>query len=345
MKRILALIVALLLICSLFTACNEEEKEVEAEPVFKEEIIEESQFYKNMQSNDRTIAVMIDNDSDYTGPQAGLENAFMIYEAYVEGGNTRMMALYKRSFFTEENIADRIGPVRSSRHYFLDFALENDAIYAHCGFSPRAQQEIASRGVNNINGLYENAPFFRFTQYNNTWHNLYTDFKRLDVAADSHGYERKTDVTYNFLKNYEVPEGVEEALTINIPYLITGVSYEYDEEKGTYIRYKRGKTHTMQNGVTLEATNIIILEMQNFDLDGGDDKGRQDLMNTGEGKGKFITAGKVFDITWKKPTRDAMCRYYIGSKEITLNPGLTFVQIVPPAMAVTIEGAPEVIAE
>ena len=35
--------------------------------------------------------------------------------------------------------ADKVGPMRSSRHYFLDYALENDAIYAHIGWSPQAQ--------------------------------------------------------------------------------------------------------------------------------------------------------------------------------------------------------------
>ncbi|GAE88175.1 hypothetical protein JCM21531_1600 [Acetivibrio straminisolvens JCM 21531] len=28
-----------------------------------------------------------------------------------------------------------IGPVRSARHYFLDYAMEHDAIYVHIGWS------------------------------------------------------------------------------------------------------------------------------------------------------------------------------------------------------------------
>ena len=49
---------------------------------------------------------------------------------------------------------EKIGPVRSSRHYFLDYAMENDAIYVHYGFSEQAKADIATLGVNNINGLY-----------------------------------------------------------------------------------------------------------------------------------------------------------------------------------------------
>ena len=44
--------------------------------------------------NDRPIAVMIDNHSD-AWPQAGLQKAYMIYEIVVEGGETRLMALFK----------------------------------------------------------------------------------------------------------------------------------------------------------------------------------------------------------------------------------------------------------
>ena len=97
------------------------------------------------QGNERTFAVMIDNHNQ-AWPQAGLNKAYLVYEAIVEGGETRLMALFKGV------TVDKIGPVRSSRHYFLDYALENDAIYAHLGWSPQAQGDISSLGVNNING-------------------------------------------------------------------------------------------------------------------------------------------------------------------------------------------------
>ena len=343
MKKFLALLLVTVLAMALFSGCKKEPaKEVIEEIPEVEEVIEPEvpadPFYDKVMTNDRPIAVMIDNDADYKGPQAGLENAFMIYEVIVEGGNTRMMALYKESFFDEETPADRrVGPVRSSRHYFLDFAIENDAIYAHCGWSPKAQEEISSRGVNNINGLYESAPFFRNSEYNNTWHNLYTDYKRLDAAADSHGYRRETSVTYNYLKNYTVPEEGNTATSITIPYSQCNIKYNYNEETGLYERIRRGSAHTMQSGEKINVTNIIILEMTNVNLNDGEGKGRQDLYDTGSGKGKFITAGKVMDITWEKANREAKTKYLYNGEEISLNPGLTFVQIVNPSLGVTVE--------
>ena len=111
-----------------------------------EELVDEPKIFSG---DARPIAVMIDNEKG-AWPQAGLNDAYMIYEITVEGGETRFIA-----FFKGQDTA-KIGPVRSSRHYFLDYVLEHDAIYVHFGWSPLAQSNIKTFGINNINGLYDN---------------------------------------------------------------------------------------------------------------------------------------------------------------------------------------------
>ena len=88
---------------------------------------------------------------------SGLQDSYLNYEIIVEGGLTRIMAIYK-----DKDLA-QIGPVRSSRHYFLDYALESDCIYTHFGWSAYAENDIRTLGVNNINGLYDSYPFWRST--------------------------------------------------------------------------------------------------------------------------------------------------------------------------------------
>lgn len=96
---------------------------------------------------------MIDNHSG-AWPQANLNKAYLVYEIIVEGGETRLMAVFKGQDL------EKIGPIRSSRHYFLDYALENDAIYVHHGWSPQAQNDISALNVNNINGIQESSNNF-----------------------------------------------------------------------------------------------------------------------------------------------------------------------------------------
>ncbi|MEG2310946.1 MAG: DUF3048 domain-containing protein [Clostridia bacterium] len=100
------------------------------------------------QGDTRAIAVMIDNEKP-AWPHSGLQDAYMIYEAIIEGGESRLMALFKNQK------TEQIGPIRSSRHYFVHYAMEHNAIYCHLGWSPKAQSTIKNNNVCNINGLYD----------------------------------------------------------------------------------------------------------------------------------------------------------------------------------------------
>ena len=118
------------------TVSNVEENANNTEVVENQEPVkEEKKEAEIFKGDDRPIAVMIDNHRG-AWPQAGLNKTYLVYEIIVEGGETRLMALFKGKD------VDVVGPVRSSRHYFLDYAMENDAIYAHYGWSPKAKNDI-----------------------------------------------------------------------------------------------------------------------------------------------------------------------------------------------------------
>jgi hypothetical protein len=65
-----------------------------------------------------TVGVMIDNHPD-AYPQSGLVDARVVYEAPVEGGITRYMAIFDAS-----QTSTKAGPVRSARPYYLDWIRE-----------------------------------------------------------------------------------------------------------------------------------------------------------------------------------------------------------------------------
>lgn len=113
----------------------------------------------DLDSNTRPIAIMINNHRTAQPLQTGLNDAYLVYEIVVEGGITRMLAVFK------DADTARIGTIRSSRHYFLDYALENDAIYVHYGWSPQAEEDIYNLGINNVNGMVDGNPFWRDTTF------------------------------------------------------------------------------------------------------------------------------------------------------------------------------------
>ena len=284
--------------------------------------------------NDRPIAVMIDNNN-LAWPQAGLNKAYMVYEIIVEGGETRLMALFKGQDL------DKIGPVRSSRHYFLDYAMENDALYAHFGWSPNAMSDISKYGINNINGITESSEIFWRVKDKLAPHNAVTSTQKILKAAENKKY-RTTSNKESVLKYTadEVDlENGQVATTVTIPHsTLQKVTYEYDAENKVYKRYARKKAQTdWDTGEAVVTKNIIITFCNNMNLP-GDTEGRQDLKNIGTFDGYYITNGKAIKIKCIKSARDKQTKYQdLEGNDIEVNDGNTFVNICPIDANVVIE--------
>lgn len=288
----------------------------------------------DINSNERPVAVMINNHSSARPYHTGLQDAYLIYEIIVEGGYTRYMALYK------DSSVDKIGSVRSSRHYFLDYALENDAVYVHWGWSPEAENDIDELNVDNINGLsHEQYYFYRDNSLNVGFeHRGFTKMSLIDKAIEKFGYRKTSDK--KTLLNYSVDEikldkvdGAIKANEIEIPYSkIVTTSYTYDSNDKVYRRFVNGEEHI--DYVTKKqynVKNIIVYQVSNSTLT-GDVKGRQDIDNIGSGTGYYISNGYAVPIKWSKKSRTAQTVYtYMDGTEIKVNDGNTYIQIQPKA--------------
>jgi len=287
--------------------------------------------------NDRPIAVMIDNHNE-AWPQAGMQDAYMVYEIIVEGGETRLMALFKGA-----NV-EKIGPVRSARHYFVDYVMENDAIYTHFGQSPQADTDIKKFKINNINGIAEDGVTFWRVKDKKSPHNAVTSTEKILESAKNKKY--KTTSTKESILNYVTDEvnleDGQEAVNITIPHSnLQTVQYLYDEENKVYERYARKKEQTdWTTKKTITTKNIIITFCDNYTLEDKENKGRQGLKNIGTFDGYYITNGKAIKIKCVKNARDKQTIYQdLDGNKIEVNDGNTFVNICPTNAKVTIEGA------
>ena len=279
-------------------------------------------------SNDRPLCVMIDNLVGTTN-HVGLQKSYLNYEIIVEGGLTRIMAIYK------DKDVSLMGPVRSSRHYFLDYALENDCLYAHYGGSPKAMTDLKTLNINNINGIGDPKGFARDSSIKAP-HNVFTSAKRLKDVAATKGFST-TSTNWKIFKysTTEIDlskENSTQLLTANN----VSVSYSSKETRGyTYDLNSQLYLRTMNNEPHIDRItqaqytykNIIIQKVANKAIDKED---RQDLENIGTGDGFYITNGYALPIKWSKTSRETKTKYtYLNGEEITLNDGNTFIQIVP----------------
>ncbi len=293
----------------------------------KPKIIEKKIKVIDPDKNDRNIVFMIDNVAE-ARPQHNLSKAYMIYELPVEANLTRLLAVFKGV------AVDKIGPVRSSRHYYLDYALENDAIYTHFGYSPQAIQDIRTLKINYLDGATNaGSMFWRDSSLHSAPHNAYTSTEKVLAAANKKKYRTTTEQP--LLLNYVVDDydltSENIANDIKINYTNSGyTTYKYDAEKKVYLRSMSGKPHMdAASNTQLTAKNIIIYQVSVTGI-ANDPKGRINLGNIGSGKGYYVTNGKYIEITWTKESRSSQTVYRTtDGKELKVNDGVTFIQIQP----------------
>ncbi len=295
----------------------------------------ESFFEKYINTKERPISVMIDNDDSNARPHAGLSDAYLIYEMVVEGGATRFMAIYRGAD------TQKIGPVRSSRHYFLDYVMENDAIYTHYGWSPKAITDISAFGINKINGILggDGDIFWREQKFKGDWHSAYTNIKNIKDMSSQKGYSLETDHQngLKYAKEYITLKNENIAEKVNLAYSqLYNTGYTYNKETGLYEKNINKEAHLMQTGEVLAVKNIII-ELK-YDTSLGDGTDRRNINTTGSGKGYYITGGLFEEISWSKSSRRGNTSYKkADGSELLINPGKTIINIISPSAAVTIE--------
>ena len=317
---------------------KEASKEVVKEPEKTVQIVD-------LNSTSRPYAIMINNISTARPLQSGLQDAYIIYEIIVEGGITRYLAL-----FMDQN-TERIGSVRSARHYYIDYALENDAIYVHHGQSPQAQSDFSKMGVDRI-AVSESSTGWRDKSLHvATEHTLFTSIAKLQNGMGNKRTERNKDLLLKYsvdeidLSKYE---NAEKADYVSIQYSKgTTSSYEYDAENKVYKRSVNNKAHTdYVTGLQYTFKNIITYKVKNYPLNDGSGKDRQELVNVGSGTGYYITDGYAIPINWEKSSRSAQTKYTLeNGEELIVNDGNTFIQIQPTGQNLTISQKEEPVSD
>jgi len=292
----------------------------------------------DLESTTRPVGVMIDNHSD-AWPHAGLNDAYLVYEIIVEGGYTRLFALFK------DVNTSMIGPVRSLRHYYIDYALENDAVLVRFGNSPKASSDVNSLKVANLDGLINPGNmFWRDSSITYAPHNAFTSIENIRTQAVKKGYEKEvTDTLLKYsVKEIDVSklEGSIVANNINIKYSYAhNTSYTYDVNTKKYLRAMNKTPHKDRiTGEQYSVKNIIVIKVRNYNLADPENKGRQELDNIGTGDGYYITNGYAVPIKYEKTSRSGKTKYtYLNGEEINVNDGNTYIQIQPINQTLTIE--------
>lgn len=278
----------------------------------------------------RPIAVVI-NNMKKSLPQSGISQAGIIYEVLAEGDITRLIAVF------DEFDSEKIGTVRSARDYFIDFALNHDALFIHHGGSNSAYAALKSLKIDHLDGQFDDRAYWRDPVRFNTpgmyEHSSYTNAELILAEAERQGmrlelYEDSDwGWGWGFYPIEALPASSVKAQKITVPFSANYTTiFEYDESTKRYKKFLGESPHIdEETGEQLEVTNILIQFTKMHVID-GDEAGRRSVELVGSGDGYVITGGEYAPVTWKKQTHQSPTHWYDeqGNK-LRLNTGKTWI--------------------
>lgn len=337
-----------------------EEEEIEAEEEIEE--VEEEEVEEEIPQIDRTgqarspltgiyideeiaarrpIAVVI-NNLRRALPQSGIGQADLVYEVLAEGNVTRIIAIFQNSD------SEKIGPIRSTRHYFMNFAMDHDAIFMHHGGSQQGLHFIRNHNIDNLDGMILDGTAVwrdqeRLRQSGMFEHSAFTSMANMRQAAEgrfSYRMERNENLQpiFQFFDEFSSLGG-ERAARITVPFASGQVSvFEYDEENGVYRKYQNGEQHMdSELGEQITVTNVIVQQAVH-NLIPNDPEGRRDVLLVGSGTGYLFSAGEYVRLRWEKASHASPTVWtHEDGTPLTLNQGSTWVNIVISSISPTIE--------
>lgn len=276
----------------------------------------------------RPVAVMVANDSRAL-PQRGLSKAGVIYEMETEGGITRMMALY-----TNVDSVPQVGPVRSTRDAFLQFALPGDAYLAHIGTSSYASNLLNHLSYQDLDGIYLGKTSYWF-DYNRTTprpggrmkeYSFFTDAELLKAGIAQLELPTEGDARQLFLfADKELkPQSHSQQITLTFSGA-SSAGFIFNEETGLYTKTLFDKPQADEDGTALTFKNVLVLSCPvtlkpdgvctDFDLRGG--------------SGTWFAMGDAVPITWVKGGPEEPLRLYdLDGEELEVLPGKSYVGVI-----------------
>lgn len=269
------------------------------------------------------LAVMVENSAD-AWPLSGPAKANLVFEAPVEGSITRFMLVFDPSSTSTD--VGFIGPVRSARPYYVEWANGIGALYAHVGGSPEALELLKSASrTENLDEFY-NAKYFQRVSWRSMPHNVYTEIDRLNLAASNTNAQVFDFASWIYTDSVSSEIASSTATSISVPYQgIYRASWTYDESSHLYRRSQNGRTQSDADGSTVDVRNVVVMLTDEQVLD---DKGRLKVRTTGKGKAVLFRDGTVQRGMWYRTAGEHLRFETEDGRDMVFAPGKTWISVV-----------------
>jgi len=283
----------------------------------------------------RPIAIKVSNYPPLVRPQAGLNNADLVFEHYAEGGSTRFTAV----FYGKD--AHTVGSVRSARIIDFEIPVMYDAAFGFSGAAgPNEERFKTVDWFDRIispafgsKGMYRAQPEDPDIDF---WHTMFTDTYRLREVLQ----ERGLDVAPQFQNGIvfsETPlEGGTQAKQVEIGYSGSYVTWWYDSGTGRYYRWNDGERHDDANtDQQINTKNVVVISARHVDTwipetEVGQGAKSIEIQIWGEGPASIFRDGQRFEGLWHRDDPNDMLTFTdLDGNPLPLGQGNTWFEIVP----------------
>ena len=283
----------------------------------------------------RPIAVKLSNaPADYTRPQAGLNDADIIFEHWTEGAVTRFTALFY------DTVPPNVGPVRSARLVDLELPAMYDAMLAFSGASVGVNQRLNASDFSSRLLRAAEPGFYRTGDTSKPFeHTLYIRLDQLWQAIADKGLNTAPVFgSYNAFTEV-APEGGTPASKVNIDYKTEKVEWVWDAAIGKYRRWMDFEEHLDANTEEqVTAANVIFLTPYHVNdaniceqINNGVCAALSiEIQLWGSGPAIVFRDGQQYNVTWHREGRNDQLTFTdAAGNPFPLQIGNTWVQLVP----------------
>jgi hypothetical protein len=267
------------------------------------------------------LAVKIDNVAPAM-PQASVNGADVVFEELVEGGLTRLMAMYQCNSVSE------IGPIRSARTSDADvLALLHGSVFGFSGANPKALPEIAAHG-DTVQISQDNDPgVFHLDSSRAAPHDVFASSSSLlkaGIARRKKLHAPKPLFTYGPLSR-----SAKRAHSFSLAWPASTASWAFSG--GHWLRTQNGSPDRQTDGQQLSAANVVVMSVTIGSTGLHDVLGNSSPLDitTGSHKVWVFRNGKVVTGTWHRKKVSSRIGLKRGKKTIHLAPGRTWVELLP----------------
>ncbi len=274
-------------------------------------------------SDGQVLAVKID-DTNMAHPQIGLEDADVVYIEQVEGGLTRLAAIFSSA------IPSRIGPVRSARISDIDILSQYGRVaFAYSGAQRKLLPVIQSANLEDLGAQHESSKIYtsdptRVQPYAMV---LRADLLMQKILEKNLAVDTAKSVGFVF---GDIPEGGSLIQKVVIDWPAATYSAEWSTEESRWLLSHNNKLNLADSGVVLGPTTLVIQMVEITPSEYGDKFGGVTPLSktVGSGRAYILRDGKMFATTWNRAFPDSGTSFTLpDGSTINFAPGQVWVAL------------------